>query len=87
MANSHEKGDALDVIRTGVQLHLRQYKRRVQTAAENEYARLEKEHALGGSDKRFDHLAAAAEALGIATQEWLGVSSPIETKSIERQSS
>lgn len=85
MANAHEKDDALDVIRTGVQLHLRQYKRRVQTAAENEYERLEKIHALGNSKEPFDHLAAATEALKIATQEWLGVSSPMQAKALERQ--
>ena len=87
MASTHEKADALDVIRTGVQLHLRQYKRRVQTAAENEYERLEKAHALSDTKESFDHLAAAAQALSIATKEWLGVDSPVETKSLERKTS
>lgn len=84
MANGHEKDDALDVIRTGVQLHLRQYKRRVQTAAENEYERLEKVHALGQGKEPFDHIGAATAALGAATKEWLGIESPLEQKSLGR---
>lgn len=82
MASNHEKADALDVIRTGVQLHLRQYKRRVQVAAEAEYGRLESEYERSGRKDPFDHLAAASKALSHATQEWLGVGSPIETKAI-----
>lgn len=80
--SNHEKADALDVIRTGVQLHLRQYKRRVQVAAEAEYERLSGEHERSSGKEPFDHLAAASKALGHATQEWLGVGSPIETKAL-----
>ena len=83
MASSHEKADALDVIRTGVQLHLRQYKRRVQTAAEAEYERLALEHERSHAAAPFDHLAAASKALSNATREWLGVESPVETKALD----
>jgi hypothetical protein len=82
----HQKGDALDLIRTDLQLFLRQYKRRVQTEAEAIYAR--KSLEASRSDAPFDHLSAAREALEEAKGEWLGVSSSpqkaIEGEVVER---
>lgn len=80
---SHEEQDAKDLIRTEIQLLLRQYKRRVQTVAEGIYERQALAAAHG--ETHFDHTVAAKEAVAAALNEWLGVPLPaVEGKAIGR---
>lgn len=76
MANSHEKNDALDHIRTAKGEALRLYARRIQVSAEEELARLEGEWAHDNIGREnpipFDYHAHADEALAFALTAWLG---------------
>lgn len=74
---NHEYDDALDHIRTEIQLHLRKYRRRVQKEAELELDRLESAHAVAQLDaseeekEDFDYEHAAEMAVRSATARWL----------------